>query len=704
MTANIAANLVSATVQTLVTAIAITLATLVAALALTLATVVATLAPTLVTVVATLAPTLVTTAIALTPTLVTAAIALARTIANAAGTLVRARAPLTAQNAAALARLLAHALPKIGNIAASSRRASSLSSNRPLKSDDPEGLPKPPEGWMDKDYYDRMETSQYMGTGAGRSGRVHVKVNGVDTKNIKYSFLEKLKTREAKFAFIELYGHPFARKVGIPYFNPYGHVPRDPKVVPRIPRPSGDFKLLIEVGAVGDVEWWNDVLAVMRSLTNELKPDASVLQPGQKSVTWVNFSGDLRTKLFQRAYDAFPIFYIFRDQTNKDCWPVREIARDFLSGSSAYDGKRKHIRDGTKRMRRNATKITENRAKQYTVPAREDDPWYNSAPAGGFNPSALDGKRVPLTKSRVDAPQNSTSKRDARRADKVVAEEEARDKAAASKSEATKRPKDKVVAKTGETPKAGASKPTAQKDGKKQVPKPPKGLRPVDSEEELLKETRDLLVSTTAQASITPRESSRLQVEVVSKPSSPPKRKAKDTLDGPPAKQQRLTGVRTRSSGAPMPIEADKAKAPESSKAKRPPPATSDKELERETPKPRPRPKQRPPPNPSADAEVGAEQLPKTPKPELEPEPEPEPEPESSKSPPDSNPPKKTLLENAELGPTTEKAAGEGAKSVTKGGQPSSELVHIDGQRVAKATKTKVPAQSDRILRSRAKK
>ncbi|CAE6436226.1 unnamed protein product, partial [Rhizoctonia solani] len=68
-------------------------------------------------------------------------------------------------------------------------------------------------------------------------------------------------------------------------------------------------------------------------------------------------------------------------------------------------------------------------------------------------------------------------------------------------------------------------------------------------------------------------------------------------------------------------------------------------------------------------------QLPKTPEPELEPEPEPEPK--LSKSPLDSNPPKKTLLENAKLGPTTEKAAGEGAKSVTKGGQPLSELVHI---------------------------
>ncbi|CAE6496433.1 unnamed protein product, partial [Rhizoctonia solani] len=94
--------------------------------------------------------------------------------------------------------------------------------------------------------------------------------------------------------------------------------------------------------------------------------------------------------------------------------------------------------------------------------------------------------------------------------------------------------------------------------------------------------------------------------------------------------------------------------------------------------------------------------LPKTPEPELEPEPEPEPK--LSKSPLDSNPPKKTLLENAKLGPTTEKAAGEGAKSVTKGGQPLSELVHIDGQQVAKATKTKVPAQSDRILRSHTKK
>lgn len=64
-----------------------------------------------------------------------------------------------------------------------------------------------------------------------------------------------------KFAFIDKHGHPFARKLGIAHFNPYGHVPQDPKVVARIGRPTGsDWLLYVEIGALGDYDWYLDVI------------------------------------------------------------------------------------------------------------------------------------------------------------------------------------------------------------------------------------------------------------------------------------------------------------------------------------------------------------------------------------------------------------------------------------------------------------
>ncbi|KAB5591928.1 hypothetical protein CTheo_4606 [Ceratobasidium theobromae] len=422
-------------------------------------------------------------------------------------------------------------------------------------------LPKPPTGWTDKDYYDRMETSYYHGGEGGRGGCIFKKVNGVATKEIKHTFLEQLKTREKKFAFIDRYGHPFAWKLGLRHFNPYGYVPQDPKVVPRIDRPTGsNWKLYVEIGALGDYDWYLDVLALIRSLVNELKPDDSVLKPSETCVTWRHFSAALREELYKQSYKACPILYHFRNQTNKDCWVVAEIARNYLSGSKSYNPKRKHIKDTTKRMWRNATKIAENAAKQYTVPSREDDPYYIKAPNGGYDPDAPKRGRMPISNPHSNTPSDSStiSKRDARRADKVITQEEERDKAMSEvRLEASK------SNTSGARPKAVAPK---EKDKSSSIVRK---VRRIDSEEELLNEVRELVKSPpTKQTSLT--KSPHLRVEVVLKSPAPVttkpklhlvpgptvdhnvdsdtdvdespqlKRKAKDMPDEPPAKEQRL--------------------------------------------------------------------------------------------------------------------------------------------------------------------
>ncbi|KAG8732258.1 hypothetical protein FRC11_014811 [Ceratobasidium sp. 423] len=238
--------------------------------------------------------------------------------------------------------------------------------NRSLHSIDPQDIPKPPKGWMDKDYYDVMYTL--------------------------LSFLEKLGSLEMQYAFVDKYRHLFARKLGIPHFNPYGYVLRDPKVVARIERPKGDdWQLYIEMGAVGDYDLYLNALSIIRSLVLELKPDDSILKPGKTAVTWSDYSQDLCKKLCRKAIMALPWLWHYRDETGEYCWVVFEIARKYLSGSKSYDPKRKHIRDTTKHIRWNATRVAENAMKNYPVPAKEDDPYYITATAGNLNVASHKG-------------------------------------------------------------------------------------------------------------------------------------------------------------------------------------------------------------------------------------------------------------------------------------------------------------------------
>ncbi|CCO37742.1 hypothetical protein BN14_11901 [Rhizoctonia solani AG-1 IB] len=403
-----------------------------------------------------------------------------------------------------------------------SRRSRSESPKRSPKPEDPNDLPEPPSGWMDQDYYDNIYSSYYAG-GKSRGGRKFIKVNGKATKDIDYSFLEKLKTNERKFKFVDKYGHPMARKLAIPHFNPYGYVPLDPKVVARIPRPPGDdWHLYVEVGAAGDYDWYLDTRSFIRSLVQHLMPPNAA----EASITWKQFDSERRQTLYRLGYAGIPALYHFRDPTNKDCWFIAEIARDYLSGRKAYDPKRS---PGTLK-RRNETKLVENMKKRYTTPAsKEEDPYYITAKATGKFDYTLDKKRGPLSKDRKDTPDSSktTSQRDARRADKIVASEEARAKAAT---------KTKAL-----DPKPVKPGPSQVKSASKIQPAPKFKHQNMatlteeedDLDEELLRSTDFPPVSTLTKS---PDKGPRMQLEVVMTSPSPVKGKK---FKRPPMKPRR---------------------------------------------------------------------------------------------------------------------------------------------------------------------
>ncbi|KAG8726696.1 hypothetical protein FRC11_014683, partial [Ceratobasidium sp. 423] len=413
------------------------------------------------------------------------------------------------------------------------RHSRSQLPNCSLHSIDPRDISKPPKGWMDKDYYDVMYTSYVKGDKPGRGGRNFREINGVGTKEVRLSFLEKLGSLEMQYTFVDKYGHPFAHKLGIPHFNLYGYVPCDPKVVAQIEHPKGDdWQLYIEMGAVGDYDLYLNALSIIRSLVLELKPDNSILKLGKTAVTWSDYSQDLRKKLCRKAIVALPWLWHYRDETGEYCWVVFEIACKYLSGSKS---------------------VAENAMKNYPVPAKEDNPYYIMAMAGNLDVASHKG-HTPLSKLRSNATSDMTSKRNARRADKIVAKEEARKKEAskasslktqpekskanASKTQPVKPPKasaseamksskaDTLEIKSGKVFKAVGPKANGKDKASNSAKKVTRIESDEDSEEELLAETRKLLAAPSVPPpTASPSKSPRMQVEVVLKSPAPAKPK-----------------------------------------------------------------------------------------------------------------------------------------------------------------------------------
>ncbi|KAF8748961.1 hypothetical protein RHS01_10450 [Rhizoctonia solani] len=135
------------------------------------------------------------------------------------------------------------------------------------------------------------------------------------------------------------------------------------------------------------------------------------------------------------CYKACPWLFHFRGKANDDCWVARLVIQQYLVQAKGYDPKR---RTGQQSCR-NASKL----AHKDVIPPKDEDPYYINVPEGGYGngPKRLakfkrsDSPSCGRSLSTQLPPSTSSSNRHARRADKVVSEEEAR--ATASKSSAS---------------------------------------------------------------------------------------------------------------------------------------------------------------------------------------------------------------------------------------------------------------------------
>ncbi|KEP45843.1 hypothetical protein V565_237130, partial [Rhizoctonia solani 123E] len=299
-------------------------------------------------------------------------------------------------------------------------------------------VPSPPDGWEGRGYYYLAQTSYETGGKEGsretknRGGRVKVEDKKTGEK-VKYTTVLEKMLREDKYYFTKEHGHPFAAVVGLPYFNPYGKVLLDDKLTAIIPKTAG----LLSVSSSQRLDYseYTEGRGVMRAAVIANIPNEATIDEG-KFLTWAHFGPSARLKVYKYVYALKPYFYHFRDKSGENNWLLDTQAAAYLADSARYYKKSGSVLTPIEYLRRNESKGSTNRSGQklYIEEPNSENPYYYpilgiDRKYSGKTPST---SVASAAKYMALPPSSSTKARDARRADRVVAEEEARAKITAS--------------------------------------------------------------------------------------------------------------------------------------------------------------------------------------------------------------------------------------------------------------------------------
>ncbi|KAG9078150.1 hypothetical protein FS749_009891 [Ceratobasidium sp. UAMH 11750] len=308
--------------------------------------------------------------------------------------------------------------------------------------------------------------SSYEKRPGTRGGRITKVVNGKE--KIVYTDVEKLGTREAKYEYFKTHRHPFGAKYDM-YFNPYSTTTSDIKNYKRIGRPSGlqvgrgDSKLMHEVmGCRPDYDFYTQFSGDLREAVQKYRPKHV---PDGEKVKWSQYGTTVRRKVYHTILKKYPFCHHFRDETNEDNWVINLMATNYLSHTRAYATEKKRTRylrrrksqsgqdkentddeeeeidqDEEEEVGHDKEEIDEEDA----APGEGEDDYAANAPVRGAPPRSSTGHnrnkpaRASASSSSRSAPSSrpdttshgstlpaQTSNRDNRRADKVVAAEEA---------------------------------------------------------------------------------------------------------------------------------------------------------------------------------------------------------------------------------------------------------------------------------------
>lgn len=441
-------------------------------------------------------------------------------------------------------------------------------------------------------------------------------------KVVQRTRIERLVDRREKHKFVMVKKHLFGKKHGC-HFNPYTFSKVNEKNCQRIDKPKGfrigrggQLPLHEAIGLRDDYDYMSDIRAIVRKACLKWRPKHVQLEEGQ-GLTWEHYSSGARKLIHDYVYSYFPFLYHFRNKSGEDSWAIIGMAIQYLRGIRSY------LKSGAEAkcenyLRRNASdRKNLNRPENDEYGAHDDeydehgelilpqppkpsaddlDDYGVNVPTTGAGPSrthkrtrspapqttahhGYDNDTRPRKKARPTTRSPSPvrqpaepSASDIRRANKVVANEQARDKAYASKN------------------KVGAPKPTALTAA--QAPKGkgkgkgkeredaltvPKGRRHNEGSDEELDEESDEEVS----RRFTMKVDARKKVAA----SSPE--------DEQPVQKKQAAKPKPRPNPAPEPkISTKKGK----SKASEEPETEEDEEPA--PMKPKARPKMRPPPPP----------------------------------------------------------------------------------------------------------
>ncbi|QRV81001.1 hypothetical protein RhiJN_09016 [Ceratobasidium sp. AG-Ba] len=362
--------------------------------------------------------------------------------------------------------------------------------------DDTPATPNPAE-------YDTCETSYET----GRKDKKGKKKRGGRKKDkqgrIIRTALEKLVKRKRKYEFVKENRHLFGIKHGM-HFNPYSGKMAALKYYKRVPRPKnvqlgrGGFLWHEKIGLRMDYEFAKGILLYLEKAIESFRPKITLA--AGKTLTWAHYGTARQREIYNHMYQRYPFLQHFLDESGEDSWIIPMLARRYLTGRGSYHKKGGETKKKNSKKDENPGEEEEEELGGPEASANNPDEYDDdytengivhptssnprpthsqSGPPGTSGPRSNHPQTTPALHTTTHQP--TSTERENRRADKVVAREEAR-----AKTHETQTAKDTSQALKN----ARAIASTLSKGKGKQRASPTRDPTPAtDSDEEVVRRT-----------------------------------------------------------------------------------------------------------------------------------------------------------------------------------------------------------------------
>ncbi|CAE6356481.1 unnamed protein product [Rhizoctonia solani] len=189
--------------------------------------------------------------------------------------------------------------------------------------------------------YDTCPTS-YKQVPKKRGVRYMTTVNGKE--EIRRTPMERLVTRKAKYNYVREQRHLFGDKHGC-YFNPYSYSRVNEGICKRIEKPPGfqigrggpGTKPIHElIGLRDNYDYRLDIAKSIRKALIKYKPKSLNLRPDQNLTYSKHYGSSSRTNIHNYMLERYPFLYHYRNESGEDNWAINAFCISALASNSSY--------------------------------------------------------------------------------------------------------------------------------------------------------------------------------------------------------------------------------------------------------------------------------------------------------------------------------------------------------------------------------